>query len=274
MFAKLCANCKQQQKKERERFRQAQREIITLVGKVGSEGGDLDSLKASVEKIAALHNMDKPIMESLLVAGWENVAKIIMKDGILSEDEERPLHELADYFSLPQQSLARTGAFTRLTQNAALREVLNDKISDRIHIFGDIPFNLQRAEKLVWLFKNVEYFEEKTRTRNVGGSQGVSIRGSDGVWFRANAFEGERVQTRESVHVDTGLLGVTDQHLYFSGPSKGLRINYNKIAAFRTFANGFGVQRDALTARLQSFVVKDPQFAYNLIRNLARIACY
>lgn len=138
-------------------------------------------------------------------------------------------------------------------------------------IDGGLPFNLQKSEKVVWVFQGVNYYEEKTRTRYVGGSHGVSVRIAKGLYYRTGAFKGERVQTSETVHANTGLLGVTNKHIYFAGPSKRFRIAYNKIVAFEPFSHGIGVQRDAQTAKPQSFLTGDGWFTYNLITNLAQM---
>ncbi len=142
---------------------------------------------------------------------------------------------------------------------------------DPFKVDGNLPFNLQKTENLVWVFQGVNYYEEKTRTRYVGGSQGVSIRIAKGVYYRTGAFKGERVQSSETVHADTGLLGVTNKHIYFAGSSKRFRIAFNKIVSFEPFSDGIGVQRDAQTAKAQSFQTGDGWFTYNLITNLAQM---
>lgn len=153
----------------------------------------------------------------------------------------------------------------------ALRDLLNGSLPERMEFDGDLPFNLQKTEKMVWLFQNVDYYEQKTHTQYVGGSRGVSVRVAKGLYLRAGAFKGERVQTSETVHADTGLLGVTNKHIYFAGPSKRFRVAYSKIVAFEAYSDGIGIQRDAQTAKPQSFVTNDGWFTYNLITNLAQM---
>ena len=53
-----------------------------------------------------------------------------------------------------------------------------------------LPFNLMKSEDLVWVFKDVDYFVEKTRTHYKGGSQGVSVRVMKGVYYRTGGFKG------------------------------------------------------------------------------------
>jgi len=245
--------------------------IISLVGKVGAEGGDLHQLENSIEHVASTSYLDKNTLNSLVVSGWERAVNIAFDDGLLSEEEESALSELKEHFSLSQQILDRNGAYSKLVKGAVLRDIMDGSLPERMKIEGGLPFNLQKSEKVVWVFQGVNYYEEKTRTRYVGGSQGVSIRIAKGIYYRTGAFKGERVQTSETMLVDTGLLGVTNKHIYFAGPSKRFRIAYNKIVTFDPFSDGIGVQRDAQTAKPQSFQTGDGWFTYNLITNLAQM---
>lgn len=264
----ICKKCESLHK-------QANNEIISLVGNEDLRGGDLEHLKTSVEKIAAANRIDNATLDTLIFIGLERILDKALEDKILLEEEEEPLYmgleRLADCFSISKERLKQGSLFAKLVKNATLRDVFNEKIPERVNVVGSIPFNMQKTEKLVWLFKNVHYCEQKTRTQYVGGSQGVSIRIAKGLWYRANAFKGERVQTSETVQVDTGYLGVTNKHLYFTGSTKGIRINYGKIVAFKPYLDGIGVQKDGVNAKTQIFITNDAQFTYNLITNLARM---
>ncbi|MFA5572775.1 MAG: hypothetical protein ACOX8U_04280 [Bradymonadia bacterium] len=262
---------KKTHKECKQHYEQGKSEIVSLIGRVGSEGGDLKRLESTIEQVAASSRIDKETMNSLLLSGWEKAVDVAFDDGLLSGEEETALSELKQYFSLSQQELDRNGAFTKIVKGAVLRDIFDGKLPERFQIDGNLPFNLQKTEKVVWVFQNVNYYEEKTRTRYVGGSQGVSIRIAKGLYYRTGAFKGERVQTSETIHADTGLLGVTNKHVYFAGSSKRFRIAYNKIVSFEPFSDGIGVQRDAQTAKPQSFSTGDGWFTYNLITNLAQM---
>ncbi len=262
---------KRTHKECKQRHERGKSEIFYLVAKADWEDGSLNRLKSSIEQVASSSHIDSSMMRALVASGWERAIDVAFDDGILTEEEESSLIKLKQHFSLSQQELDRNGAFTKIFKGAILRDIYDGKLPDRLDTSRNIPFNLQKTEKLVWIFQDVDYYEEKTRTRYVGGSQGISIRVARGLYYRTGAFRGERVQTSETIHADTGLLGVTNRHIYFSGSSKGFRINYNKIVAFESFSDGIGVQRDAQTAKPQSFSTGDGWFTYNLITNLAQM---
>lgn len=180
--------------------------------------------------------------------------------------------EFKEFFALSQEDLDRNGAFSRVAKSAVIRDILEGKIPNRVRIVGSLPFNLQKGETIVWLFYNVKYYEQITRTQYVGGYSGLSFRVARGVYYRVGGFRGNPVQTTQTVHVDTGTLAVTNKHIYFAGSAKAFKIRCDKIVSFTPYSDGVGIQRDALTAKPQSFETGDGWFSYNLLMNLAQMA--
>ena len=56
-----------------------------------------------------------------------------------------------------------SSSYTKVVQAATLRDVLDGNIPQRINLVDDVPFNFQKNEELVWIFKDVDYYEEKKR---------------------------------------------------------------------------------------------------------------
>lgn len=273
----ICAYCgksagflRSRHKRCEEGHRRAVPQIVKAVMARADGGAEAGGL-AEVDKLLARSGVDPAASRRTVVAGWEAAVEAAFADGVLSESEESALVELADRFGLAQDALDGNGAWTRVVQGSVLRDVLDGEIPEKVQVDGHLPFNLQKSERLVWLFRGVNYLEDRTRTRYVGGSQGVSVRVARGLYYRTGAFKGERVQSTETVYADTGLLGATTKHLYFAGPNKGFRIRYDRIVAFEPYSDGIGVQRDAASARPQRFMTGDGWFAYNLVVNLARM---
>lgn len=274
----ICSFCKQpagflktSHQDCRRRYDQGKAQIVALVGKFASGTADLGQLQRSVTRVAKSCYINSDAVRDLVIAGWERAVSTAFDDGMLTEEEEAALSELKDSYSLSQEMLDRNGAYTRIFKGAVLRDVLNGIVPERLRIDGNLPFNFLKSERLVWVFQNVSYYEERTRTRYVGGSQGVSVRIAKGLYYRVGAFKAEPVRASETIHADTGLFGVTDKHIYFAGAAKRFRIPYKKIVAFEPFSDGLGVQRDAQTAKPQTFVTGDGWFTYNLVTNLAQM---
>ena len=128
-----------------------------------------------------------------------------------------------------------------------------------------------KSETLVWVMEGVDYFETVVRRERRGSSHGVSIRVARGLYYQPRTFRSRSVEWEEDVHQDTGLLGFTTKHVYFSGGRNKFRVRYDRIVDFEPFSDGFGVMRDTRSAKPQSFRTGDGWFAYNLAVNLAQM---
>ena len=86
-----------------------------------------------------------------------------------------------------------------------------------------------------------------------------------------STFKSRLIEREETVHQDTGLLGFTTKHIYFSGPKKKFRVRYDKIVDFEPYDDGLGIMNDNQTAKPQAFRTGDGWFSFNLAVNLAQI---
>ncbi len=245
--------------------------MVALVSSSIAQGGSVDSLGEEVRRIAVAHYIEPSSVGRYIVEGWETAVGHLLDVGVLTEEDRAKLNTIREDFNLSQGDLDRHGAYTQIVQAGVLRDVLDGKVPNRLSIEGDILFNLQKSEQLVWVFPDTDYREQEVRREFVGDSTGASVRVARGVYFRASSFKGHPVEENETVHMGTGVLGVTTKHLYFSGRSKSLRIPYTDIVSFDPYSDGIGLHRDATTAKPQSFVTGHGWFTYNLVTNLARV---
>jgi hypothetical protein len=229
-----------------------------------------ESLITRLHDIASLTFVDEVSFSSLIVRGWEQAASDALEDDLLTHEEEDNLVQFRDKFGLTQEQLDQEGTYSRIAKAGIIRDLLENKIPQRINVIGSLPFNLQKGESLVWLFQNVGYAE--LRTTYSGSYQGVSLKVAKGVYYRTGIFRGNPTPTAKMFKIDTGTLGMTNKNIYFSGSIKTFRIPYLKIVSFTPYSDGLGFQRDAQTAKPQVFITNDGWFTYNLAMNLSRIA--
>jgi hypothetical protein len=246
-------------------------EMVRLAKEAALGMHPIEGLSNELAGIAENSFISSEQIRETLITGWEQAVSHFLEDGNLEIQEEDRLTSFAEHFALTQEDLDKNGAYTKFVRGAVLRELMEGKIPKRCQPVGALPFNFQRSETLIWIFNNVAYYEDKTRRRYVGGSQGVSFRIAKGVYYRVGSFRGHPVETTERVHVDTGILAVTTKHIYFHGSTKSFRVRFDKIVSFTPYSNGIGIQRDASTAKPQVFVTGDGWFTYNLLVNIANI---
>lgn len=246
--------------------------IIAVARDAALGKSSVDTLPDQAKHISDGAFISQDSVMGLYATGFERAVQSVLEDGVLSEQEEAQLGAFIKAFPLGQKELDASGAYTTMVKASLIREVLEGKLPERINISGDLPFNFQKGEKLIWLFQDVDYAEQRTTTRYQGSYQGVSLRVAKGVYYRTGAFRGNPIPVTATLAVDTGALAVTQKHIYFAGPSKSFRIAYAKMVAITPFSDGIGVQRDAASAKPQMFTTGDGWFTYNLVSNLAKAA--
>jgi hypothetical protein len=252
-------------------YENSKKQIVTEILQALSPSGSVDALQSHLTEIAQDGYISENEKQTLLIQGWTNAVDRFLEDGVLDESEEKRLGEFKSRLSLSQADLDTNGAFTRVAKSAVIRDVLNGVIPRRMEVEETLPINLAKNEEIVWLFHGCEYLEDKTRRRYVGSSQSMSFRIMKGVYDRVGAFAGQPVDRTERVHIDTGMVVITNKHIFFAGPVKALRVPYAKIVSFQPFSNGTGIIRDASNAKPQIFVTGDGWFTYNLVTNLAHL---
>lgn len=207
---------------------------------------------------------------NILVEGWENAVKTILHKGQLTESEGNHLSAFIKHFSLSQSDLDKHGHATQLLKLTILQHVRKGDIPN-VNRVGDCSVNLQKNEKIVWVFNNSKYYEYKTRRQYVGGSRGVSVRVMKGVSYKVGSFKGHTISQTELAHVGNGGFFLTDKNVYFVSSTKSIRIPYKKIVSFEPYSDGIIINRDAATATPQIFITGDGWFTYNLATNLAQL---
>ena len=208
---------------------------------------------------------------ALLVRAWEAAVEGALEDGLLTLDEESALHRYLHHFEVAPERVDGNGVLTSMIKSAVIRDITEGIVPQRQNIQGRVPFNLMKSEQLVWIMEGVDYLETVVRRENRGSSHGLSIRVARGLYYRPSTFRSRAVEWEETVHQDTGLLGFTTKHLYFSGGKKKFRVRYDKIVDFEPFSDGFEIMRDAQSAKPQAFKTGDGWFAFNLATNLAQM---
>ena len=243
--------------------------IAALVREAMQDARGLDLIDADIQ--SAVRNADLPESDQgdLLVRCLETEVDRVLDDDLLTKEEERAVVAVAGHFGLDSTDLDRNGAWTRLVKAEVLRDLTEGIPSQRGGFDRrSVPFRLQKSETLIWVFDNVDYSTVKTRREFQGRTAGVSVRVAKGVYFRTGGFSGHPVEVEETVHVDTGLLGVTTRHLYFAGAAKSFRVRHDRMVTIEPYSDAVGIMRDTARAKPETFRLGDGWFAYNLLRNL------
>ena len=200
------------------------------------------------------------------------IDKAIEKDGFISKETEDVISCAFDAFEIPIEEFKSYSNYLKCFRGIVIYDTMNGVVSSRTNF--QTPFNVQKGETMIWAFEGVKYYEKKQKTKFTGSSIGGSYRLTKRFTMRASSFQTEPHSYIVTDYVGTGLLGVTQKHLYYMCADKMFRIPYNKIVAFQPYSNGLGIQRDSVSARPQLFEFQNKEdsiFANSLIQNIANI---
>ncbi len=244
-------------------------EIVDILASTLKSGGELKSAKRQINALASEAYIDDDALQKLEISALERAINQSLSDDFLSLEEEEHIKDFINIFGISVDVLSENPAYIKSVQAAILRELMEGNVPDRMRVSGNLPFNFQKSEQLVWLFQNVEYLQPRTRTTYQGSSSGVSVRVAKGMYFRTGQFSGNPIVNTQIARIDVGVLAATTKHVYFAGDVKSFRIRYDKIISFAPYSDGISVQRDNI-AKSDIFKTGDGWFIYNLLMNLAR----
>lgn len=202
-----------------------------------------------------------------IIKGWCAAVERALDDAELSPSELDALIGYVNANGIGEEA-RKTSAWSNMVKGLVLRETREGTFNGRFNVSG-LPLLIPESDPIIWAWPNVSYLEDRVRIDRSGGSQGVSIRIMKGVYYRVGAFKSRPVEVAERKLVDVGWLVASRRHLWFSGPAKSLKTPWSKIIAINAYSDGFGIHRDAASAKPQIFITKDGWFSSNLAALLA-----
>ena len=138
---------------------------------------------------------EKEIDKTVLKNSFDEVVEYFLLDDLLSEEEENKLIAFKEYFNFSQDDLNEKGSYEKVVLASILRSITEGVIPDSFKIIeGTIPFNLNRNEKIIWIFQNVDYYEDTIKRTYQGDSNGISMRISKGLYYRMGSFKGQTMK--------------------------------------------------------------------------------
>jgi len=234
------------------------------------KGSDLGALKSKIISVCKSSFIDTNEIKDLLAMGFSNAVRRFLEDGVLSKQEEGSAKSFISHFKLAPRDLNYNDAFNTMVKASILRDVLNGTFTDGlVHLEWTPLFNFKDKEQLIWLFKDVEYYENHTRAQHRGGFSGLYIKLDNGVYFRKSSFTGRILNTDEMVFKHTGSVGITSGHIYFVGETY-FSIEYNEIIASYGYEDGLGIKKTGADHLSHVFKNVDGWFCYNLLANLTQ----
>lgn len=259
-------------------YQNAAQHISDLCVEAALTGDGLHNLQNQVQEVITRTgfniNLNLKDSRALYISNWGHALDAALDDHMLSDDEIKGLNRYRRHFQINQHELDQEQHFTKFQQALILKTIREDNKLPGIDFtleYGRLPFRLMKSETLIWVFNNVQYLQEVTQREFRGSSLGASFRVAKGVYIRPSMFRGRPVETKSLQHLDTGLMGITTKHIYFTGSEKSFRIRLDRIVSVTPYSDGIGVMRDTARAKPEAFVNQDGWFTVNLLDALEEI---
>lgn len=243
--------------------------IIEIICTAITKDSDFDNLENKIKEIAEKNYVKSDEIIDLYTKGFDNAVDSFLNDGVLTTEEEVRIAKFKTHNNFEQDVIDRNGSLQKVFKAAILREILDGQIPEtKLNIQGNLPFLLQKNENIIWIFQNVDFYEQRTRTVYQGKTQGVSIRIAKGLYYKTGSFKGNPVKIEEMKYISRGLVALTNKQIYFASSAKNFKVPYNKIVTIDPYEDGVGLQKDGGNTKPQVFKGLDGWFTYNLISNL------
>jgi len=248
----------------------AKYDIINKISQsITSSTADYSALDNEITYSARTGYITQNELNELYGLGFDRAVETFLDDGVISAEEDKNISNYQKHFNLAQNLLNKNGSYEKVVKGLILKDILDGEIPKaRLAISGNLPFLLEKQESIIWLFQNVEFYEQRTKTTFEGTSHGVSIKIAKGLYYRTGNFRGNPVTNTQMTLIGNGMFALTNKNLYFASSAKSLKTPYNKLISMTQYSDGIGLQKDGVNAKPQIFKGLDGWFTYNLIANL------
>ena len=251
-------------------YDEGKRQLVAAIGAAVVGTSDLSTVRSETEGMARRIHLPFHEVDDVLAEAWFLALHCFVTEGILTPEQENRLKGAASTLNLKRDDLLKRNVPHIIEMARALRAITEGNLLAPPGGDRALPFVLQKGEEIAWVFEHVHRYEETTHREYVSGSAGISVRVARGLYYRTSGSRGHSVQTVSMDLKDTRMLGFGTKNVYFSSPSKSLRIPYSKIVAFHPFEDGVGISRDGVNSKQENFATGDGWFVFNLASNLAR----
>lgn len=253
----------------REKHDQGKQKLLSILLECFRRKEDFYLKNSEVNTIISSSFIDPSTKEEVFIEALDSAIEEYLNDGVVDSEEEKTVARYIQFSNIPQDILNRNHSIEKVVQSGILQNLLNGVVpKPQFSISGSFPFLLQKNEELIWIYRNVTFYEQKVKREYVGRSRGVSFRVCKGVYYRTGGFKGHPVETTTMQRISSGIVCLTSKHLYYHSPEKSLKIPYAKIINIESYSNGVGIHKDGVSSKPMFFEGMDSWFTYNVIDNL------
>ena len=231
---------------------------------------DINAARVAVSQVTSAIPISNEALHEAYLYMLDKAATNFLKDGLLSPQEEQLASTYTSTFGISTNNLPVTYQSSNIAKmsQATILSNLQRGVLPPQNSF--VPIMLGKGETILWQYSDVKLFEEKVQREYHSNRGGVSIRIAKGIYYRPSTGRMKPVERSYMNQEGVGELYITNKHLIFNSPTKGVKIPYSKIIGVTPYSDGLEVNRDGNAKRLilQGF---DSWFVMNAMSLMANI---
>lgn len=199
---------------------------------------------AYIEQLAEEYGLEEKDLQKVNVSAYKAAFNAILKDGILTEDEEYNIYFIQNFLEIDDKKIKNE--LQILQHHAQLREIQKGNLP----IIDYMGIILQNNELIHFLIP-AQILEERVVSKEYqGGSSGVSIRIAKGVSFRLGQHKGKMVSKSAIIPVDSGSFIVTNKRIMFKGKNKSYAYPFSQLIGFSVYTDGIEISTNKGVTRI------------------------
>lgn len=194
-----------------------------------------------------------------------------MKDGSLSDAEQRKIDDYITFLQLPISNLPakyQSGEISKLGQMSILKNLQSGNVPS---CSIPCPIILGRGEVLLWSYNDVVMYQEKTERQYRGRRSGWSFRVMKGVTYHTGGTNLKPIENTYMENKGMGTLFITNKHIIFQGTTAAVKVPYTKLIGVTPYTDGIEVHRDGANMKRLAIQGFDPWFVMNVISSVANM---
>jgi hypothetical protein len=252
---KLCPECKNRKKEKIKQYvfklnefgsdhyldRKEEQALVELQKSLGLTNEDIREAQRTLTNL-------REMTKKTDIAKYEDKLRQVGEDGYLSPQENSELNTLREQLGLLDSEISHT--YGKLIKLKRLTSIKDGKLPS---LTTDIL--LKKGEVCHYEIPS-DLIEERSRTKYVGGTQGVSFRIAKGVYYRVGGFKGERIVDTFKQITDNGTLYITNKRIIFLGAKKNVTYPLDKIVNFTKYSDAMQFQKEN-ESKPKYFLIKD-----------------
>lgn len=210
--------------------------------------------KASKYKLLDLNNKNLNIWlnyngQTLTKEEWIRIAN----GGLSNQDQKKKDEEIAK----------ENANILAINKENDIKFFVNSLLTDEepLPIVQDSPIILKKGEIVFLVLQAITLMEPRAVRVSNAGYSGSTIRVAKGVSFRVGGGRAQSESHDELRNIDKGTLIISNKRFIFTGSTKNVNVNLNKIIAITEYRDGISIQREN-KQKVEYFTGTDQTYCY------------